>query len=211
MEDIISIPKKHSDFTGFRICAKALDKYAENFSYVLNIKSTTITATDSRRLHRYVLQEFKPRGLFRVLRNNAGKVQIKLHENQSLGYPDIKPVLNENPLYTLTINRSEFTHALKQVRVLTTGYYKGVKLVIEKNRLTLDFVNPDLGDVIAERKAEYEGEILEIGCNVHYLLDVVDFMKSEKVSIGVSSDSRPLVFTGNEDKGLWCLITPMRI
>ena len=82
---------------------------------------------------------------------------------------------------------------------------------ISDNRLVLTSQNMDYGNARDEVEINYEGEKLVIGFNCRYFMDSLQNMGSDKANIYVSSDQNPCLMTGDDDKGFYSIIMPMKI
>ena len=95
--------------------------------------------------------------------------------------------------------------------ILSSESYRGVKLTIGDNNLELASNNPDLGDAQENLKIEYQDEILEIGFNAKYFIDILQSMDSEIVELGFIDNSSPCIIKGEKDEGFLGLIMPIRL
>lgn len=208
----IELSKKHKDFAGMRLCGKALNEKEEDRPYasVIQIQDGIATATDGHRLCRYTLAEGLPNGYYVVETNNQNKM-VLTPISFELSYPDAEPVLSQSAAYRIECDRVMLVDRLRKMRVLVDEYYKGLKLTLTQNLLKMKIINPDLGDAETKMPVKYDGKELEIGFNVDYLLDVVNFMKSRMLVLEVTDVDSPMFFKGGDDPRFVGAVMPMRI
>ena len=58
---------------------------------------------------------------------------------------------------------------------------------------------------------EYDGELLEIGFNVGYLLDALSTMSGEQVSVAFSNANSACVLTDPQDADTLYVVSPMML
>ncbi|MHB1951309.1 MAG: DNA polymerase III subunit beta, partial [Acidiferrobacteraceae bacterium] len=126
-------------------------------------------------------------------------------------FPDYEKVIPTSHKVTVRVRRLSLKEALARVAILASEKYRGVRLSLSENRLTLTAQNPDQEEACEELPVEYAGEPLELGFNVGYLADAVSALTDEEVEIGLSdpNSSTTVRTPGSED--LFYVIMPMRL
>ena len=77
--------------------------------------------------------------------------------------------------------------------------------------MRLQAQNPDREEAEDELEIEYQGEALEIGFNVNYLIEALAAMESERVQIELTgSDSSGVIREVGEDSSRY-VVMPMRL
>ena len=64
-------------------------------------------------------------------------------------------------------------HALQRTAILSNEKYRGIRLAIKPNALTLQAHNPEQEEAEEEVEVNYKGDEFEVGFNVNYLLDAL--------------------------------------
>ncbi len=105
------------------------------------------------------------------LRLTAGRVVLtsKLIDGS---FPDYQRVIPQSNDKMLTVDNSEFAHAVDRVSTLSSDKGRAVKLTLSGGKLVLSVNNPDSGSATEELSVDYDSEPLEIGFNARYLLDI---------------------------------------
>lgn len=126
-------------------------------------------------------------------------------------FPDYSRVVPEKIEKPAVINRDEFMHALKRISVLSSEKSKGVKIKLEAGLLELSSSNPDLGDAREELDMTYTGPEITIGFNAKYIIDILQVMNDEFISLHLKDNLSPGLIEADENKDFFSVIMPMRL
>ncbi len=89
--------------------------------------------------------------------------------------------------------------------------YRGVRLSLTSGFLQVMANNPEQEEAEETIAIDYQGEALEIGFNVNYLLDVLSILNTDVVRFTLSdSNSSALIQGFDEDSSVY-VIMPMRM
>ncbi|MBC8118388.1 MAG: DNA polymerase III subunit beta, partial [Burkholderiaceae bacterium] len=154
--------------------------------------------------------------LGRLLPDNDDLVRVQMAANQakfSFGdielisklvegkFPDYQRVVPAANTKVFAINREDLMHALQRAAILTTDKFKGVRMLLATGSLKINSTNADQEDAQEELEIGYEGEPLDIGFNVNYLLDVLANLKNDEVSFSLGDAlGSALITMPNSDK-----------
>lgn len=126
-------------------------------------------------------------------------------------FPDWRSVIPANATNIFTVSKSRFHSTLSRVLLLSNEKYKGVRLTLSENCLTINARNPSQEEATDELEIDYTGEPLEIGFNGTYLLDALTAVESEDVQLAFTdSNSSVLITQAGDGVGRW-IIMPMRL
>jgi DNA polymerase-3 subunit beta len=130
-------------------------------------------------------------------------------------FPDYKTVIPvENP-YKLTINRSDFTSALKRVSIFANKTTSQVVLDINGNSVQISAQDIDFSYEGKELlSCQYSGEDMKIAFNAKLMVELINNIDGDEVVLELSSPSRagiykPLEQADNED--ILMLIMPLMV
>jgi DNA polymerase-3 subunit beta len=126
-------------------------------------------------------------------------------------FPDYAKVVPSNNPKTFIIDRNELMQALSRAAILTTDKFKGVRWVLSNGALKVSSTNTDQEEALEEIEIEYEGESLDIGFNVTYLLDVLTNLKAEKIRISLGDALGSALITLPDSDRFKYVVMPMRI
>lgn len=139
-----------------------------------------------------------------------GQVELvsKLVEGK---FPDFQRVIPKGHKNTFTIGREMLQSALQRAAILTSEKFKGVRWVVEPDQLKILSTNADQEEAQEELEIVYQGDVVDMGFNVTYLLDVLANLKIDtlQVSLGDATSSALITIPGNDD--FRYVVMPMRI
>ncbi len=126
-------------------------------------------------------------------------------------FPDYNRVIPMDCDKTLFMDREPFRQALTRASILSNEKYRGVRLTVKDGSMRIQAHNPEQEEAEDELDAKYDGDDLEVGFNVSYLLDVLSVIDSDMIEIKLKdSNSSALVKSPKADH-LVFVIMPMRL
>ncbi len=152
--------------------------------------------------------EFGFEGSSAVFRKDEAILTMRLVEGS---FPDYRLVLPKASSRTLTTPRGLLLEALRRMSVMISDKFRGIKLDLKPGKLTISVNNPEIGQAEEELPVEYEGGELTIGFNARYLIDALNVMRSEQVTLGFNEEANPCQVSGAQDENSLSIIMPMRI
>jgi len=126
-------------------------------------------------------------------------------------FPDYKRVMPEAEGNVFTAEKESLKSALVRASILSNEKYRGIRVIMDTNLLKLQAQNPDQEEADVEVEINYTGDLLEIGFNVTYMLDVLN-TSSKDVVQGIIKDSNSscLMVFPDEPQAKY-VIMPMRL
>tara|TARA_B100001057_G_scaffold115290_1_gene113832 strand:- start:47075 stop:48181 length:1107 start_codon:yes stop_codon:yes gene_type:complete len=127
-------------------------------------------------------------------------------------YPDYNKVFPSEVPNILTLEKASFKAALQRMSILSSEQYKGVKLSFDESSLELSTTNPlqEKGEDTLD--CSYNGEGMEVGFNLAYLLEVLEVIDTDNVRLCFGSpDSGCLVSSDTGTPDSKYIIMPMRV
>ena len=101
--------------------------------------------------------------------------------------------------------------ALQRLSILSSEQFKGVKFKLTNSLLNLSTINSqqESGDEIIE--CDYDGDELEIGFNLSYLLETLDVIDTQHIAIHLGGSDSGCLVTADGDESSKYIIMPMRV
>lgn len=150
-----------------------------------------------------------------IVSNNHLKVSVdnftftsKLIEGK---FPDYERVIPKGGDKKLVANRSELKEVLVRASILSHESIRGIRILLENNRLMVSANNPDQEKAEDSLTVEYSGEPIQIGFNVSYLLDVMNAISEDRVEMILSSSNNSSLIEPEQDKSATYVVMPMRL
>lgn len=113
----------------------------------------------------------------------------------------------------IVINRNELKQALLRTSILSHEVLRSSRLLLKANVLQLTANNPEHEEAVEEVVIDYNGPSLDMVFNVSYLLDILNSIDTELVSISLKDSSSGAIIESVKDKdnssGLYVLM-PIR-
>lgn len=126
-------------------------------------------------------------------------------------FPDYERVIPATLRNSLQVNRAMLLSSMSRAAILTNEKFRGVRLVLAPGSLKIMAANAEQEEAQEELEVDYNGEAIDIGFNVGYLLDVLNNSNAESVQWGLNdSNSSALVTIPGNDRFKY-VVMPMRI
>ena len=132
----------------------------------------------------------------------------KLIEGKFPDYNRVIPKQNDNPV---TANKELLRQALTRASILSNEKYRGVRIILEQDRIKALAHNPEQEEAEEEIEVKYQGPEMEIGFNVSYLLDALNVIKTEEVLLTISDPNSSCLILAQGDKDCKLVVMPMRL
>lgn len=126
-------------------------------------------------------------------------------------FPEYERVLPKSADKTVIGQRLELRQAFTRTAILSNEKYRGVRLKLSADTLDITANNPEQEQAEEVVAVEYQGDELEVGFNVSYLLDVLSVLDGEQIRLSLSdSASSALLEEADEGDSLY-VVMPMRL
>lgn len=126
-------------------------------------------------------------------------------------FPDYRRVLPKDGDKVIIAKKDVLKDAFSRAAILSNEKFRGVRLNISSGELKITANNPEQEEAEEIVDIDYEGDSLEIGFNVAYLIDVLNSLVSNDVKINLTdANSSALIEDAADDAALY-VIMPMRL
>ena len=126
-------------------------------------------------------------------------------------FPEYGRVIPSDTSNQLLADKEGLRSALQRTAILSNEKYRGIRLIIKQNELTIQAHNPEQEEAEESMQIKYDGNEIEIGFNVNYLIDALNSVESENVVLSlVDNNSSCLITDPKEDQSKF-VIMPMRL
>jgi len=127
-------------------------------------------------------------------------------------YPDYKQTIPVNIKTKALINREEFIRIVKSASFFSKLGVNDVniKFLPKKNQLVISSVNNQIGENEAVLDADIIGDSNEIIFNYRYLVDGLNNLSNEEISLEIVNDNSPGLIKSVKDKTYLYLIMPIK-
>lgn len=232
--------KRLIERTGFAMAQQDVRYYLNGMLWELKDQQLKVVATDGHRLALCTLPEkiessddaqvILPRKgvleLARLLLAEDDDISIVIGSNHIRAttdeftftsklvdgkFPDYQRVLPRSPNKIVHGSRLELRQAFTRTAILSNEKYRGVRLKLTDNSLDIVANNPEQEEAEEAVPVDYQGESLEIGFNVSYLLDVLAVLSGDKIKLSLSDPNSSALLEESEEGDSLYVVMPMRL
>ncbi len=126
-------------------------------------------------------------------------------------FPDYEKVIPRDGSRYLIGDRETLKLAFQRASILSNEKYRGVRLILNDEQLTIQANNPEQEEAEEIVSVEFSGDQMEIGFNVSYLLDVLNALDTEQVRLSVSDANSSALIEGIGNESAVYVVMPMRL
>lgn len=126
-------------------------------------------------------------------------------------FPDYRRVIPRNSTKQVTAHRPLLKDACTRASILSNEKYRGVRFNLSVNELQITANNPEHEQAEEVIEVEYQGDALEIGFNVGYLLDVLNSLNTDLVLVHLSDSNSSALVEGVGNTQASYVVMPMRL
>ncbi len=144
------------------------------------------------------------------IRVNIGDIRVtsKLIDGR---FPDYARVLPANPSKIVEADRELLRQSFQRTAILSNEKYRGIRLNLKPGALTIQAHNPEQEEAEDQVEVRYEGEELEVGFNVTYLLEALAALEGDKVEIGLTDPNSSCLVREPGAARAKYVVMPMRL
>jgi DNA polymerase-3 subunit beta len=144
------------------------------------------------------------------VRFQFGRIQLvsKLIDGK---FPDYERVIPGELKNTLSIDRVLFYQSMLRASILTTDKFRGVRLILSEGSLKVIAANAEQEEAQDEIEVSYEGDPVDVGFNVVYLIDMLSNMAEDAVEWSFNDAGSSALFSIPGEDSFKYVVMPMRI
>ncbi len=126
-------------------------------------------------------------------------------------FPDWNAVIPSNPDKIVVAETQLLKQSLSRASILSNEKYKGVRLALSPNLMTISAKNAYQEEAEEILEVEYNGEELEIGFNGIYILDALNVISTKMVQLALSDSNSSCLITEEDNEDCQFIVMPMRL
>jgi DNA polymerase III subunit beta len=233
--------KRLIDRTSFAMAQQDVRYYLNGMLWEVNDGLLRVVATDGHRLamctlasnietNNGTLEVILPRKgvieLAKLLMNENDEVNVVIGSNHIRAttaeftftsklvdgkFPDYERVLPKSSTKAVFGARADLRQAFSRTAILSNEKYRGVRLVLSDHNMQIIANNPEQEEAEETVPVDYQGESLEIGFNVSYLLDVLGVLSGERVKFSLSDSNSSALLEESDESDSQYVVMPMRL
>jgi DNA polymerase-3 subunit beta len=126
-------------------------------------------------------------------------------------FPDYNRVIPTGHTKEIVLSRPELLATLQRAAILSNEKFRGVRIVLAPGTLKIICTNSEQEEAEEELEVAYQGEALDIGFNITYLLDVLHNLTTDTVQLAFGDANSSALVTVPERDDYKYVVMPMRI
>ncbi len=126
-------------------------------------------------------------------------------------FPDYNRVLPKGGNKVLVGTSVELRQAFTRASILSNEKYRGVRVLLSDGELKILANNPEQEEAEEVVAVEYQGDSLEIGFNVSYLIDVLTTLSGTRAKITLSDPNSSALIESEDGGEAVYVVMPMRL
>ncbi|AIW20434.1 DNA polymerase III subunit beta [Vibrio coralliilyticus] len=126
-------------------------------------------------------------------------------------FPDYRRVMPQTTTKTLEAECDELRQAFSRAAILSNEKFRGVRVNLADTEMRITANNPEQEEAEEMLDVSFEGEPIEIGFNVSYVLDVLNTLRCEKVRVSMSDANASAMIENVDDDGAMYVVMPIRL
>jgi len=224
----------------FAMAVHDIRYYLNGILFIAEASTLTLVATDGHRLalaqatlentvptrQEVILPRKTVLELQRLLGDQEAAIEMRIAGNQARfgfsgmefttklvegKFPDYNRVIPKNHRNSVVLGRAPLLACLQRAAILTSDKFKGVRVNLEAGLLRIASSNAEQEEAKEELEVDYEGDAIDIGFNVTYLIDALSNMPEEMVRMELQDGNASALLTVPERSGFKYVVMPMRI
>jgi DNA polymerase-3 subunit beta len=164
--------------------------------------------------------------LYRLLEEVEGTVEVSLSPTKvrfGLGsavltsklidgtFPDYNRVIPTANDKLLKLDPKSFSAGVDRVSTIASEKTRAVKMSVDRDKVTLSVTSPENGVATEEVPADYGSDVIEIGFNARYLLDILSEIDGDIVEVHLADAAAPTLLRENDKSNALYVLMPMRV
>jgi DNA polymerase-3 subunit beta len=126
-------------------------------------------------------------------------------------FPEYSRVIPAAATHAIRADRDVLRQALQRTAILSNEKYRGIRVSVKGNLLTVQAHNPEQEEAEEEVEVSYEGSDLEVGFNVNYLLDALAVIDGQDVELGLTDSNSSCLIRSPGNTTARYVVMPMRL
>jgi len=129
-------------------------------------------------------------------------------------FPNYEMVIPKKQDREILFHTDSFVQCMRRAAAMTTDKYRNVKFTFTPGQMKCNVKTPEVGEFEEDLPVEYEGEQIITAFNPMFILEVLRYMDTDKVSLQMKDGGSPGVFRPYKDGAASddyiCVVMPIR-
>ncbi|WP_425669235.1 DNA polymerase III subunit beta [Vibrio owensii] len=126
-------------------------------------------------------------------------------------FPDYRRVMPQSTTKTLEASCDELRQAFSRAAILSNEKFRGVRVNLAGSEMRITANNPEQEEAEEMLDVTFEGDAIEIGFNVSYVLDVLNTLRCDNVRVSMSDANASALIENADDDSAMYVVMPIRL
>lgn len=126
-------------------------------------------------------------------------------------FPDYRRVMPQHSNKTLEADCEALRQSFSRAAILSNEKFRGVRVNLSGSEMRITANNPEQEEAEENLDVSYQGEPLEIGFNVSYVLDILNTLKCQTVRMSLSDANASALVENVDDASAMYVVMPIRL
>lgn len=126
-------------------------------------------------------------------------------------FPDYQRVMPQNTTKTLEADCDALRQSFSRAAILSNEKFRGVRVNLAGSEMRITANNPEQEEAEEVLDVSFDGDDLEIGFNVSYVLDILNTMKCQRVRMSMSDANASALVENVDDQTAMYVVMPIRL
>jgi len=126
-------------------------------------------------------------------------------------FPEYGRVIPKAPGNVVLAGREALRQALQRTAILSNEKYRGIRLTLQPENLLIQAHNPEQEEAEEQVAVRYQGQEMEVGFNVNYLLDALAAIDGDEVQVGLADSNSSCLIQAPDAESTKFVVMPMRL
>lgn len=126
-------------------------------------------------------------------------------------FPDYRRVMPQHTNKTLEADCETLRQSFSRAAILSNEKFRGVRVNLADSEMRITANNPEQEEAEENLDVNYQGEPLEIGFNVSYVLDILNTLKCQTVRLSMSDANASALVENVDDTSAMYVVMPIRL
>lgn len=125
-------------------------------------------------------------------------------------FPDYNQIIPKNFTTTATVLKEDLINSIKTSNIFSDSFNQvKIKVDVKNKSFNLESKNNDVGESNESINTSASGENIELNFNSRFIMDCIQSIPSESLSLNFGGLGKPLLINGASDKSFLYIVMPM--
>ncbi len=126
-------------------------------------------------------------------------------------YPDYSKVIPVKNSIKLTVKTQRLLSMSRRVATMANPKTPGARVEAKGDTLRMSSSTPEFGEAYEEMGIKKEGDDVELGLNIRYLMDALRVIQTDEMTIGIDEPLKPVLIKPASEDGYLYVLMPIRL